>query len=159
MSHRSCREALCASTLMLGLALVTMSCSDSTAPKRYSPSYALTSVNGQSVPAEMVSIPGTLSITDVSGTLSLNPDGSAVVLTHIHRVDASTGTLDYDQVDSVDYRIHGDSIEVGIFGPCPNICVPNLEGTVTPSTVTLTPKQTPRLPPIFRYDVEAEVLN
>jgi hypothetical protein len=159
MSPQSRRRALCTSVLMLGLVSFTTSCSDATAPRSYSPSYALTSVNGQSVPAEVVSIPGVLSITDVSGTLSLNPDSSAVVLTHIHRVDASTGTLDYDQVDSVDYRIHGDSIEVGIFGPCPNICVPNLEGTVTPSTVTLTPKQTPRLPPIFRYDVEAEVLN
>jgi hypothetical protein len=129
---------------MLGLASITTSCGDATAPRSYSPSYALTNVDGQSVPAEVVSIPGTLSITDVSGTLSLNPDGSAVVLTHIHRVDASTGTLDYDQIDSVDYRIHGDSIEVGIFGPW---------------TVTLTPKQTPRLPPILRYDVEAEVLN
>ena len=138
------RKTLCALALVLTLVCFTTSCSDSTAPTRYSPLYSLTSVDGQSVPAEMVSIPGTLSITAVSGTLSLNPDGSAVVQTHIHRVDASTGTLDYDQVDSVDYRIHGDSIEVGIFGPCPHICAPNLEGMVTTSSMTLT-RQTVRL--------------
>jgi len=153
MSYRSRREALCASTLVLGLALVTMSCSDSTAPRRYSPAYSLTSVNGQSVPAEMVSIPGTLSITAVSGALSLSADGSADMVTHFHRVDASTGTHDYDQEDVLEFRIHGDSIEIGIFGPCPHICAPNLEGVVTPSSLTLTPKQATHAPPLFRYDV------
>lgn len=159
MSHRSWCEDLCASLPILGLAFVTTSCSDSTAPRRYSPAYSLTSVNGQSVPAEMVSIPGILSITAVSGALSLSADGTADMVTHFHRVDASTGTHDYDQEDVLEFRIHGDSIEVGTFGPCPHICAPNLEGMVTPSTVTLTPKQATHAPPLFRYDAAQEAPN
>jgi hypothetical protein len=153
MNRQRCRKLLSALALMLTLVSFTTSCSDSTAPKRYSPAYSLTSVNGQSVPADMVSIPGTLSITAISGALSLSADGSADMVTRFHRVDASTGTHDYDQEDVLEFRIHGDSIEIGIFGPCPQICAPNLEGTVTPSTVTLTPKQAVHAPPLFRYDV------
>ena len=159
MNQQSCRRTLGTSFLMLGLASSTLSCSDATAPKRYSPAYSLTSVNGQSVPAEMVSIPGTLSITAVSGALSLSADGTADMLTHYHRVDSSTVIHDYDQEDVLQFRIHGDSIEVGIFGPCPHICAPNLEGVVTPSSVTLTPKQATHEPPLFRYDVARDAPN
>ena len=159
MKQQSCRRGLCTTFLMLGLAPFASSCSDATAPKRYSPAYSLTSVNGQGVPAEMVSIPGTLSITVVSGTLSLSAEGSADMVTHYHRVDRSAGTQDYDQEDVLQFRIHGDSIEVGIFGPCPHICAPNLEGVVTPSSVTLTPKQATHDPPLFRYHVAQDTPN
>jgi hypothetical protein len=141
---------------VLALVLVAANCSDATAPRHASESYYLVSIDGQAVPTVTVSIPGTLTITTVWGSLALNANGSAVVVTHEIREDESIGTSEHDRIESLEYRIHGDSIEVGTFGTCHAFCLPNLEGTITESTVILTPKGAFHGPPVYLYSVTHE---
>jgi len=141
---------------ILVLVIVATGCgdaTDATAPKRVSLFVRLMSVDGQPLPAVTVDIPDVITDTILDGTLELNMDGTAVRVTQIHRVDHGSDPIEYGEADHVQYRIRGDSIEVGTFGTCPAICAPNLEGTVSDSGVTLTPKQAVHGPPVFVYAI------
>jgi hypothetical protein len=117
---------------VLALAL-TMGCHDATAPATpRTRLYVLESVNGRPVP---VNLGGSDSV--LWATLALDPAGNAITVDHIKSVfqnnsSESTYSLRFE------YRIRGDSIEIGSFQPCPDICAGNRVGVISDSTVVLT---------------------
>ncbi len=99
----------------------------------------LESVNGQSLPA---GIGGSNSV--LWATLTLDAAGNAVNVDHIKSVfqnNASENTYSLRR----EYRIRGDSIEIGSFKPCPPgaDCIGNQLGVVADSTVALTVSYNP----------------
>jgi hypothetical protein len=119
---------------VLALALTT-GCHDTTAPPTPSARlYVLESVNGQPVP---VNLGGSTSV--LWATLTLDVAGKAITVDHVKSVfqgNASESTYSLRR----EYRIRGDSIEIGSFTPCPPgaLCVANQLGVVADSTVALT---------------------
>jgi hypothetical protein len=124
----------CKRVLVLALGL-TMGCHDSTAPAAPSSQlYVLQSVNGQPVPVN----PGG-STTVVWATLTLDVVGNALTVDHIRSAfqnDSSESTIAFRR----QYRIRGDSIEIGSFTPCPPgaDCVGNSMGVLSDSSIALT---------------------
>lgn len=132
---------------------VATSCSDVTSPKRLSQSYTLTSIDGRSLPVVDEVITGTLIVTTVWGTLTLNEGGTATTVTHTRRVDVGLDSLEYSDSTSFGYRISGDSIEIAPTGTCHELCLRNREGKLTESSITLTDKLNPHSAPIYLYTV------
>jgi hypothetical protein len=120
--------------LVLGLGL-TIGCHDSTAPATPSSQlYVLESVNGQSVP---VNLGGSTTI--VWATLTLDVVGNATTVDHNRSVfqgDSSENTVSLRR----QYRVRGDSIEIGSFTPCPPgaDCIGNTLGVLADSSIALT---------------------
>jgi len=119
---------------VLVLAL-TMGCHDTTAPPAQSARvYVLESVNGQPVP---VFLGG--STTVVWATLTLDVAGNAITVDHNRSVFQNTSSENTYSVRR-EYRVRGDSIEIGAFKPCPPgaLCIANTLGVIADSTVALT---------------------
>jgi hypothetical protein len=125
---------LCLTVFVLGLGL-TMGCHDSTAPATPSPQlYVLESVNGQPVPAN---VDGSTNI--VWATLTLDVVGNATTVDHRQSVfqgNSSETTIAVRR----QYRISGESIEIGSFTPCPlgADCIGNTFGVLSDSSIALT---------------------
>ena len=124
----------CQRVLLLGLGL-TIGCHDSTAPATPSSQlYVLESVNGQPVP---VNLGGSTTI--VWATLTLDVVGNATTVDHSRSVfqgDSSENTVALRR----QYRVRGDSIEIGSFTPCPLgvDCIGNSLGALSDSSIALT---------------------
>jgi len=124
----------CQKLLVLGLGL-TIGCHDSTAPAApASKLYVLQSVNGQPVP---VNTGGSTSI--VWATLTLDAIGNATTVDHRQTIFQGTPSENTTAIRH-QYRIHGDSIEIGSFSPCPPgaACISNTLGVIADSSIALT---------------------
>lgn len=124
----------CQKLLVLGLGL-TIGCHDSTAPVTpASKLYVLQSVNGQPVPANTG---GSTSI--VWATLTLDAAGNATTVDHRQTIFQGTSSENTIAIRH-QYRIRGDSIEIGFFTPCPPgaDCISNTFGVVADSSIALT---------------------
>jgi hypothetical protein len=124
--------ALLASALLLA-------CSDATSPPRPATTqklYALVSVDGQAVPTVIDSgAVGWLNV--LGGSLALQTGDSAKEMFHQLDVSVQFGTQDESMIRPGSYVISADSIEVGFFGPCRDICVPNRIGRYEDTLITL----------------------
>ena len=119
---------------VLVLAL-TMACHDTTAPPTQSARlYVLESVNRQPVP---VNLGGSRSV--LWATLTLDVAGNAITVDHIKSVFQNNSSENTYSVRR-EYRVRGDSIEIGSFKPCPPgaLCIANTVGVIADSTVALT---------------------
>ena len=124
----------CRKVLILGLGL-TIGCHDSTAPATPSSRlYVLESVNGQQVP---VNTGGSTSI--LWATLTLDAVGNATTVDHRQTVFQGASTENTVAVRR-QYRIRGDTIEIGSFSPCPPNadCISNTLGVLADSSIALT---------------------
>lgn len=137
--------------------LLAASCSDATSPARLTQGYALTSIDGRSVPVVDTLITGILIVTTQSGTVQLNEDGTATTVTRSRRVDVGIDSLEYTDSTTAPYQIRQDSIVIGAIGACRDLCPLAREGKLTQSGLTLTDKLSPHSSPIFLYTVNAQV--
>jgi hypothetical protein len=122
---------------LLVMALAMAACSnESTRPgPRVTQNYVLESLDGRSLPTIFESDDVTL--TALSGTLALDSTGSSTSITHVNQVPDNFGPNEYDTVARGEYRFRGDSIEIGSFSKCQDLCVPNRLGVVSDSSLTL----------------------
>ena len=139
------------SALSLSLLLVTLGCESTTAPvANQTRLYVLADIDGQAIPATTGSQVGDTT-TVLWGTVTLDANGRAVVTQHYRYVwrnyppDTSTLVL----VEK--YMAAHDSITVGSFARCPDLCAPNMVGQLSDSTLTLTYDVLPRSDAVYRY--------
>jgi hypothetical protein len=127
----SCQKAF------LVLLVSTIGCHDTTAPERISTGFVLQSVSGQPLPAVLFS-DATSSRTVISSTLILTMDGHAF-MGESYRDDSQGIVTQPTFVATLDYRLHGEQIEIGTFTPCPmgSFCLENATGTLSNGTLTL----------------------
>ena len=125
------------STTALLVMLALSACgNDATRPGlRVTRSYVLESIDGQTLPTNFEA--ASPSLTALSGTLSLDSTGSSTATTHVHQTPSNFDPSDFDTVLRGEYRFRGDSIEIGFFGTCRDLCVPNRLGVVSDSTLVL----------------------
>jgi len=128
---------LLGSAVLLATAYALTSCSSDTTrpPLRNTRSYALESFDGKSLPTVFES--DEITLTALSGSLVLDSTGNSRAVTHVHQNPVNLGPADFDTSIPGEYRFQGDSIEIGYFGSCRDLCIPNRYGTFTDSTVTL----------------------
>jgi hypothetical protein len=124
----------CQKWFFVALALTT-GCHDTIAPPApRSRLYVLESVNGQPVPA---SLGGSTSV--LWATLTLDVAGTAIRVDHIKSVFQNNSS-ENTYTTRAEYRVRGDSIEIGFFKPCPPgvLCIGNTLGMIADSSVALT---------------------
>jgi hypothetical protein len=98
-------------------------------------SYALVGFDGESLPVTFESGPSAFTI--LSGTLVLDSTGIATNVTHARATPSNFGPPEFDTSKPGEFRIQGDSIEIGYFTSCPDLCIPNRYGVISDSSVTL----------------------
>lgn len=125
--------------IMSFLALAsTVACRDATAPpESVSASFVLESVSGQPLPAILFS-DATSTRTVISSTLTLTMDGHAFMV-ESYRDDSQGVVTTPTFAATLDYRLHGNQIEIGSFTPCgpADVCAANATGTLSNGTLTL----------------------
>ena len=140
-------------------AAAILACSDATSPPRPAVTqkyYVLESIDGNRVPVILGSGPAE-TLTVLAGALLLQSSDSSKEIKRGR--DAVTGYPTYDFSDTLhsSYRIHGDSIEVGFFGACRDICYPNRAGRYDDSTITLALQFSPgAIGPVYLYRLVAD---
>lgn len=114
-----------------------LACRDTTAPERIFAGFVLQSVNGQPLPAVLFSDP-TRTLTVVSSILTLTIDGRAFI-GESYTQDSQGIVTHPTFTATLDYRLHGDQIEIGSFTPCPPnaLCAANATGTLLNGTLIL----------------------
>ena len=116
-----------------------LACSDATSPPRPAVTqkyYVLVSIDGNPVPANLSAGPAdTLTVLD--GALLLQTSDSAKEINHERDVAPGYPTSVFTDTLRRSYRIQGDSIEVGFFEGCRDLCIPNEVGRYDDSTLTL----------------------
>jgi hypothetical protein len=124
-------------TLSLIAFPLALACRDTTAPERISEGFVLQSVNGQPLPAVLFS-DATRTLTVVSSILTLTMDGHAFI-GEVYTQDSQGIVTQPTFTATLDYRLHGDQIEIGSFTPCPmgSFCLENATGTLSNGTLTL----------------------
>jgi hypothetical protein len=141
--------------VILASATDFLSCSEVTRPAPTRKFYVLESVDGHPVPAVVYSAP-IETYTALDGALLLQTSDSAKEIFHAR--DSLTGYGTSVGTDTIrgSYRIDGDSIEVGFFGRCRDICAPNRIGRYDDSTITLTYAFFPPSGPVYAYRLVAD---
>jgi hypothetical protein len=116
---------------------LTLACHDTTAPERTSAGFVLQSINGQPLPVVLFS-DATRTLTVVSSILTLTMDGHAFI-GEVYTQDSQGIVTQPTFTATLDYRLHGDQIEIGSFTPCPPnaLCAANATGTLANGTLTL----------------------
>ena len=113
-----------------------VACHDATSPSPPTPErvYVLESVSGAPLPANLGG-----STTVVWSTLSLSDAGAATTVDHI-KSEFQNVSSENTYVRHQQYKVFGDSIEIGSFTPCPPgaDCIGNTKGTISDSNVSLT---------------------
>lgn len=118
---------LCEKVLVLGLAL-TMGCHDTTAPTTpNSRLYILESIKGQPLPA-ITSAGAGDTITMLWSTITLDPVGNAVEVAHQRHAYLTFPAEEATYAQRYEYKITGDSITVGSFQRCVDLCPSNRVG-------------------------------
>lgn len=119
--------------------LPALSCSDGTAPpERVTARFILESVNGQPLPATFSN--GGWTFTIYSETIDLDAAGTATVAENRLETFGTYRNAGMPRLQ-VPYEIEGDRIIIGM--PCGGgplgDCAPRRAGSITPSSLTLTP--------------------
>jgi hypothetical protein len=139
-------------SLLVGVAALSMaSCTEATSPPPPSARvYALEAIDDHPLPAATWA-----SATDTSmvvwETLTLDDAGRAVTVSHQRYVSQGRPAQEWTVSRVAAYRVQGDSIEVGWFHACVDLCPPNAVGQVADSTLTLRAKIIDVHVPVFRY--------
>lgn len=116
-------------------------CSDATAPaERRLEGYFVLATVDEARPPVLVSTSGTSKYFLVTDNLGF--DGKSEVGRHrvIREENTTTGQVTvYSNSFTQDYRVRGDSVEIGSFTPCPPnaLCVANERGTFTENRLEL----------------------
>ena len=122
----SCQKALCL------VALVTISCTDSSGPKTAAMQFALENINGRSLPTYLAPTPGATP-TIISNTLILYKDGTAATTEHRIDWDGTERTVTYQQ----HYTIKGAIIEFAYDCPPGADCIAPPRGTIVGNHLAL----------------------
>ena len=140
---------------LLVLMLLLLGCESVAAPTSgRSRLYVLSDVDGIVVPATLPTLVGDTT-TILWATVTLDATGQAVSTTRLRHVYLSYPPDTTTTVLIRKYREEGDSITVGYFATCRDICLPNSVGLLTDSTLTLTWDIIPRTDPVYRYRLSA----
>jgi len=134
--------------------LVLAACSDGTAPPQASNRlYVLESINGNPLPT-ITSAGAGDTVTVLWATLTLGPAGDAVTVDHLRHAYLAYPPEEQTFASQYEYRITGDSITVGFFGQCLDICISNRVGAITESSGSLidsyNPYPTPSIIRLYR---------
>ncbi len=133
--------------LSIGCALAAVACDSTTpAPTR---TYSLETIGDQPLPA-IVAAGGGDTVIVLDETLTLFGTGRARAISHIRHTYLTYPSEERTITTGSEYRIRGDSIEVGFFGRCLDLCPNRSFGLVTDSLITLTAEIMPP-GPISRY--------
>ncbi len=116
--------------------------------------YVLESVDGHPVPTVVYSGP-IETYTAIDGELLLQTLDSAKEIRHARDSLPQYGTTVYLDTLQRSYIIYGDSIAVGFFGECRDICAPNRIGRYDDSTLTLTDQIYPPTNAVYQYRLVA----
>jgi hypothetical protein len=119
---------------------VTLGCSDAVNPPRATISrlFALQSVDGRPLPTIISA--GAGDTTQVLwSTVTLDSTGQAVTVYHLSHAYLQYGSEENTYTLRQQYRLKGDSIEIGGFGGCPPgaMCASNRHGRITDSTLAI----------------------
>jgi hypothetical protein len=136
------------------LSLVVACDSVTAPPSGQSRLYVLTDIDGTAVPAALITGIGDTT-TVFWATLSLDPSGQAIRATQFRHAYLNYRPDTTTTVSVRRYREEGDSITVGFFTTCPDICLPNEVGRLADSTLTLTFDIRPRTDRVYRYRLAA----
>ncbi len=125
-------------TLSFLVFALILACRDTTAPERTSAGFVLQSINGQPLPVVLFS-DATRTLTVVSSILTLTMDGHAFIGESYRQQDSQGIVTQPTFTATLEYRLHGDQIEIGSFTPCPPNaqCAANATGTLSNGTLTL----------------------
>ena len=129
----ACQKALVVAVLLLA------ACHEATAPpKLVSRMYVLASVDGRALPA-LISAGAGDTTHILSSTVILTSNGEALTVNRFRHI-----YLQYPAEENADtltqqYRIKGDSIEIGGFGGCegPVMCASNIHGSISDSAMSI----------------------
>ena len=100
--------------------------------------YVLESINGQHVPAIQSAGAGdTLWV--VWSTITLGADGKADIVDHVKHAHLNYGAEENTYLRNQPYRISGDSLTIGSYQGCPDICASPVVGLLADSTLTISP--------------------
>lgn len=137
------------------LVVFALACHDTVEPTpTVSRLYTLETVDGQPLPATISAGAGETTQV-VWSTLTLESSGQAVTVHHLSGVWLQNPPEESTVVRRQEYRITGDSIEIGSFHPCPPgaECVGNNLGQIGDSTVAIAEfyRVYPTDPVVYRY--------
>lgn len=122
-------------TLLVAVASV-LACHESTAPQSETRIYVLQSINGNPLPVVTGAGAGD-TLTALWATLTLEPNGNATTIDHYRHVYLAYPAEEKTLAVRLQYRVSRDSITVGWFGQCVDICAWNRVGSITDSSVSL----------------------
>lgn len=140
------------STALLAASFALAACGDAMSPPKVVTKrvYALEKVSGRPVPAVVDS--GPIEIYSVlDGTLTLESNDSSISQLHAITSSPQYGEYETNVTTRGEYKIVGDSIQVGFFGACRDICAPNRIGAYGDSTLTLTNEIRIPSAPVYLY--------
>ena len=131
--------------------LVLAACSDGTAPPQASTRlYVLESINGNPLPT-ITSAGAGDTVTVLWATLTLGSAGDAVTVDHVRHAYLAYPPQEQTFGSRYQYRVTGDSITVGFFGQCWDLCISNRVGAISESSVSLIDSYNPYpVPSIIR---------
>jgi hypothetical protein len=118
---------------------VLPACHEATAPpNRISRMYVLASVAGSPLPA-IISAGAGDTTHILSSTVILTPTGQALTVNHFRNVYLQYPAGENTDTLTQQYRIKGDSIEIGGFGGCegPVMCAGNVHGSISDSAMAI----------------------
>jgi len=112
----------------------TLACHNAAGPPSLPAEFVLDNINGRPLPTYLASTPGPTA-TIFSANLTLDGSGNAVMTEH--RQDVLRG--DFRSTITLDYRINGNTIELGCFRPHPaNLLCIDYSGIISSVTLRLT---------------------
>jgi hypothetical protein len=120
--------------VFLTVLVSTLACRSVSEPARIAADFVLDNINGRPLPTFVSPIPEAPSI--VSATLHFDRSGK-VVTTELQRdMSQSEVSVTY----TLDYRISGNRVEIGCFGPdsASALCVAGFSGTISGDGLSLT---------------------
>jgi hypothetical protein len=142
---------ICQKAFLLAL-VVTLACHDTSGPPPFPADFELDNINGRALPTFVSAIPEAPTITFAS--LRLDAAGRAVMTEH--QRDINQGDLIV--VHSLDYRVIGNSIEIGCLRahPATMLCDTSYAGTISESAVSLTMVQNRAV--VYNYKITPQGL-
>jgi hypothetical protein len=119
---------------LLLVLISSIACQTTTAPGAVAAWFTLRAINGRPLPTYLSSTPGP-TVTIISAHLTLNEAGKAFMTEDRRNFDGTEATY----TSTLDYRINGNQIEIGCFGPtqATTLCLANFTGTIGGGGVSL----------------------
>lgn len=119
-------------TLLL-VAIAALACTDPSEPSTLSATFNLTDVDGHTLPATTPPTVGTGAVTIISGAMTLDPLGNAIITEDRSDPSGGSATIRYNYV----YTINNPNIEFTEQIPCPSntICTMPPTGQIIDNTI------------------------